>query len=1149
MRRLSLLVLAACSSPSKPPPQPPSVASPPLAVIEVPAELGSLAAGAHVRGFTVGAVYLDDADHPIGAKLVHDKTGFELDYLKIESAPQGYIWVKTYPTSDRGEPHTQEHLLLGKGARGRTFNSSESMALATSSAFTEQWHTAYHFHTVAGPEAYWSVFENQLDALLHPDYTDEEIRREVRNFGVDDGHLEEKGTVYNEMVRAYEGPDTIAWRTVNQLVYGAKHPLAYESGGFPAAIRTMTTTDIRAFHAAHYHLANMGIIAAYPSSMSLATVLDRTAQILDREHDVTPVEAFVLPKPAGAAPGTIEVASFPDATGSSPGAMYLAWPATRDLDVTERMLLGLFIDAFAGDESTPLYKQLIDSKTRQLDTGATSLSGQVSADQGQPVVIAISGVRPDKLDQPTLAAIRTLVSSSLARLAQLPAGDPELVAFDKRVQTRVVAKRRQLATFLDSPPKFGIRGTDASWFVHLRDVFATPAKSITMKPTLAAIDRIVTSPGNPWRDRIHAWQLDAVPYGVVAKPNTELRKQIDTARDKRIADELARLQGVYKLTTAAETLARYQTDYVAATPEQAATELPPLVATPPMTFDDSLTYETGELDGVRTFTALFDSMQSARWELSFDLRGAVAPDDQMYLAALPELLNASGVIDGGAPISASDMKDRLRSEVLSLGVSYIGNNRTLRSELMFAGQGLGAEEDKNALAWIRRVMLAPDWRIENLPRLRDIVDQALTTRRTRMVGAEEDWVSDPRDAWWHQDSLQAHTASFLTQEFDLHRLRWMLEDPRDPTLQAEGVAMLNKLAAQKSKPRAQLVALCAQLASSDKPITRDAGKELGALLADLPDDSLARDWDFVTREMAKDLAFGAPAAIAKLAHVRSQIVTAQRARIVETAATATRDALAAETKALVDALPPGGSKAPPAVKNGMRARLAARVPAAAHAMYVGLNAPSTSSGVFENLAPATQLSDDNVLDYLASNLYTGHGAHSMFMKTWAAGLAYSNGIHPNVANGVLEYYAERCPLLPQTIRFVTEQLRSEKPNPNIARYAIAGAFDSRIADRFERRASAMAANLVDGIPPDLVRAFRTRVLEQSKRADLAADLYARMPGVYAKVLPGLGAPAPDAINFVIGNAKQLAAYQDYLHTAVGKTATLFTLYPRDFWLP
>jgi hypothetical protein len=41
----------------------------------------------------------------------------------------------------------------------------------------------------------------------------------------------------------------------------------------------------------------------------------------------------------------------------------------------------------------------------------------------------------------------------------------------------------------------------------------------------------------------------------------------------------------------------------------------------------------------------------------------------------------------------------------------------------------------------------------------------------------------------------------------------------------------------------------------------------------------------------------------------------------------------------------------------------------------------------------------------------------------------------------------------------------------------------------------------------------------------------------------------EGVYFVIGPAKQLDAYQDYLRAAVGKTATLHRLYPRDFWIP
>jgi hypothetical protein len=171
------------------------------------------------------------------------------------------------------------------------------------------------------------------------------------------------------------------------------------------------------------------------------------------------------------------------------------------------------------------------------------------------------------------------------------------------------------------------------------------------------------------------------------------------------------------------------------------------------------------------------------------------------------------------------------------------------------------------------------------------------------------------------------------------------------------------------------------------------------------------------------------------------------------------------------------------------------------------------------------------------------------MKTWAAGLAYSNGLHPQPALGAIDYYAERCPLLTQTLRFVIDELRRAQPDANIARYAVAGAFGSRIANGYESRASAMAADLVDGLTPDLVRGFRSRILALAKRADLAPTLFARLPQVYGRVLPGYGPLADEGVYFVIGPEKQLAAYDEYLRAAVGKDTRLVRLYPRDFWLP
>ncbi|MBL9018255.1 MAG: hypothetical protein JNL83_28970 [Myxococcales bacterium] len=1184
---LVALALAACSSSSpkttKPAPPPSSEpVAPPPAPVEL--SLATLEVGRSALGFTPAAIYTDGNDQPIGARLVHDKTKFLFDYLRIESAPQAFIWVNSFPTSDKGEPHTQEHLLLGKGNRGRRMGSFQAMALAESSAFTDQWRTAYHVHTVAGRDVFWNVLQDQLGAMLDADYTDEEIRREVRNFGVDkatDGvlRLEEKGTVYNEMVRAYETPDATAWREALRIVYGAQHPLAYESGGYPDAIRTMTPEDIRTFHIDNYHLANMGMIATFPSAMTLTEVLagaDRVLLASNARTGKVTTEADV-PSPVPSASQTPVFAEYPFDNDKQPSPVMLVWPATRGkLDLTERTLMGLFLDALAGDESTPLYKQLIDSKTRTLDIGARSIGFYTSNNLGYPVFLFVNGVRADALDATPLQKVRTMVAAELARIAKLPDGDPELAAIKRRIETRVVNSRRGYAKFLDSPPGFGFRGTSSAWMDHMNTLAKLPGdkKSLTLKPQFAAIDQILAGGGNPWRARIAAWGLDVPPAIVAAKPSTKLRKELDAARDARIAAELARLRTVYGTKDDATTLAKYAVDYDAQTKilEEAAasTPLPDLVPTPPMTYDDDLKYTMSKVGGVDAFTATFDSMQSSRVSIAFDLHGIPAAD-QMYLALLPSLMSEVGIKDGTTIITSEEMVEQLRTEILSLSVSYSEDLRTNRAELVVAGAGNNVAETKLALGWMRRVLLAPDWNLGNLARLRDVVDQALTATRAAMQTSEEDWVEDTHDAWWRQDSLlHLHIGSFLTQAHDLHRLRWQLMDPIDEPTRTAALAFLGKLAGAAKLPRAQLVQLAASLAGDAKAkppagyattalseraraIATAAGKDLGLLLADLPDASLAADWTYLCRQMKADLELGAPKALDKLKAVRAMIVGQARARLTAVGSSASHAALAPEVASFVAALPVGAARQAPDV--GKARPIADRLKdhdKATPVTYVGLYAPSTSSGVFVNTAPSTDLtksSDDALLDYLASRAYSGHGAHSLFMKTWAAGLAYSNGMRVFLRTGRIQYYAERTPLLPQTMRFVVGQLKAAKPDANIARYAIAKAFDSRIAAGYEARAQAMANDLADGITPDLVRAFRTALLKQSAREDLAKELAARYPKVYGKVLPGYGTPSPETVHYVIGPAKQLDAYQEYLRASVDKKAVLHRLYPRDFWIP
>ncbi|MGE0400372.1 MAG: hypothetical protein AB7T06_26895 [Kofleriaceae bacterium] len=1178
-------LLGSCSSPPKKPTSPSDPAGDrPSDVVGDTLALDSIKPGSHLGEWRPVSFYVDAGDKRIGARFVHEDTKFTLDYLQIESAPQGYLWVGSYPTSDKGEPHTQEHLLLGKGDRGRRLGSAQAMSLVSSSAFTEQWHTAYHFHTVAGTDAFWPVFAEQLGAMLDPDYTDEEIRREVRNFGVDKDasgtlRLEEKGTVYNEMVRSYESPMAVVWRAGLQLVYGAQHPLAYEGGGYPDTIRTMTPADIRAFHTANYHLANMGIIAAFPKAIDLDDILEQTDAILAKANHRTGkvVTEADLPKPPAPPAQKVTIVDYPFGDATTPSPAMLVWTALpKPLDLTEQTLRHLFLGAVAGDESTTLYKVLVDSKTRTLDLGVTGIGAYPQDDLGQPIFVTLGGIRADAMNPASLESLRAEVHAQMTRIANLPDGDPELAAIEDRVRARVIDLRRQIAKFLDSPPGFGIRGTGAAWFDHLHALSKTEGvtKSVTLKDELRAIEAVLAAKGNPWKERMAAWGLIAEPYVIGARPSPALRKQLDADRDKRIADELARLQKQYNAPDAATTLAKYQADYDAqsAVLEAAAAKapLPEIVTTPPMTLDDNLAYATTPIGAVPAFTATIDSMQSTRISYAFTL-DRVPADLLMYLSLLPTLLTEAG-IGGATPIASDVMKERLRTEVLELSATYDRDLESGRDELVISGAGNNVDETHAALAWIERVIATPDWTIANLPRLRDVVDQSISSLRQVMKGAEEAWVRDPHEAWWRQGwPLHLHTHSFLTQAHDLHRLRWQLMANNDPTSTRAAADMLQRLAGEKrkradyeqlaiamwdakAKPRpstAKYVRNIRALSPDAARVLAAAGKDLQALLAEVPDDSLVEDWAYLCKQMAADLTFGPAKALAALARTRDLVISTQTARIVRVGsasnlrATQSRTGSILETRASTGAarvqLPPSRS-----ISDRLRTRMKLRE----EPRFVGLVAPGTSSGVFINSASSTSFadtSDDAVLDYLSSNQYVSPGAHSLFMKTWAAGLAYSNGVRVYVERGQLEYYAERCPLLPQTLRFVIDQLKRAKPDANIARYAIAKAFKSRIAEGYESRAWAMAADLVDGRTPDKVRALRTQVLAAAKRPDLAQQLFDRMPEVYGKVIPGYGTPAPDGVDFVIGPTKQLDAYADYLTSAVG--GALRRLYPRDYWVP
>ncbi|HEX8116196.1 MAG TPA: hypothetical protein VF521_02880, partial [Pyrinomonadaceae bacterium] len=1050
-------------------------------------------------------------------------------------------------------PHTQEHLLLGKGNMGRAHGALESMSLASSSAFTQQWRTCYHFHTAAGPEVFYKLFENQMDALLHPDYTDEEIRREVSHWGVSENpadkklSLEEKGTVYQEMRTSYDRPISRLFRAENQMVYGADHPLAMSSGGWPDSIREMKAEDIRKFHADNYHLGNMGMVASFPKEMPLGEVLARLDAVFNKLEPKQEGRRFMsesdIPAPKPAPAGTIKLVEYPHKNEQQPGWIMFAYPAQLNLDTKEKTLLSLFLSNVASDATTNLYKLFVDSKTRVVETGAKGVFAFLEDEmvEGNPVYVGLTDVAPANMTDEKIGDIRRKVMDEMKRVASLPDGSPELKEFNERMKSRVVQTRRQLSKLVNSPPGFGFRNADSGWMTHLIDLNRTPGfrKSVTLKPELAAVEQLISSDKNAWRDLVARWKLaESVPYAVAAKPSPQMLAQGEAAAAARAKAEAERVMKKYGLTDEQQALQHFKADYDATTAEleRLAGQSASLkfLERPPLTLDDQLDYKVTQLPGnVPLVASNFENMTSATTGLALRLDG-VPQERLFYLSAMPTLLTQVGVVKDGKPIPYEQMSEMLRKEILSLNGYFSTNFRTDRAELVVRGAGNDAAESQRALQWMKLVLTSPDWRPENLPRIRDVVDQVLSGMRNRTQGSEESWVNDPANAYWRQDNpLLLSISSFMTQSHNVHRLRWLLKDAGDAAQReaisnflerlstagsccgvGAGLPSAEEVARSKQERREQLKTLVAamqgkregvaklragtpevleafdKLPEGAKALATDAAKDLDQLLSDIPDETLPDDWQYLVKQMRRDLLVPPAQALAELNEVRQSLLKTGGARMFMIGSTPVRASLEPGVRDLLSGLQTAPhAQAKYTTSRLIESRVREHAAAKGTPVFVGLVNPNTQGGVFLNSAPAATYADaDNkeaLLDFLASRLYGGGGAHGIFIKTWGAGLAYSNGLGGSPGQGRISYYAERTPELPQTLRFVIDELKKAKADPGLVEYAVAVAFSQfRSASGYESRGEQMANDIADDTPPEAVRKFRQGLLDLRKSPNL-----------------------------------------------------------------
>ncbi|MBL8968134.1 MAG: insulinase family protein, partial [Spirochaetaceae bacterium] len=174
----------------------------------------------------------------------HKATGLEV-YRLVSEDPENTLAFafRTPPRDGTGVSHIVEHSVLCGSERYPVKDAFLVMArrsLATFlNAFTYPDRTVYPAASAVEAD-YFNLLSVYGDAVFFPRLTEETFLQEAHHLEYDEeGRLEVKGVVYNEMRGDYSSPDSLTATVSMRSLFTPGHPYSFDSGGDPAAIPTL----------------------------------------------------------------------------------------------------------------------------------------------------------------------------------------------------------------------------------------------------------------------------------------------------------------------------------------------------------------------------------------------------------------------------------------------------------------------------------------------------------------------------------------------------------------------------------------------------------------------------------------------------------------------------------------------------------------------------------------------------------------------------------------------------------------------------------------------------------------------------------------------------------------------------------------------
>lgn len=337
-------------------------------------------------------------------ELVHVPTGARVLHLAAPDDENLFcISFQTLPSSSNGAAHILEHTVLCGSrkfpVKDPFFSMSRRSLNTYMNALTGQDFTCYPASS-QGKTDFYNLLSVYLDAVFFPTLRKESFLQEGHRLALDPIRIE--GVVYNEMKGAMSGADD----RMAQLIY--KHllpdlPYAFNSGGDPKEIPSLTHEELLEFHRLFYHPSRA--LFFFYGNLPLTDHLD----FLEKELFSSPFfkEAPLSPLPLQKRfDAPLSVTDLYPAHGADDKPMVaFSWLTTSIARQDEVLALHLLDSLLMDTDASPLKKALLRSGL--CAEADSSLDAEISE---IPWILLCKGCEPESSSKLHRVIVETLKS-------------------------------------------------------------------------------------------------------------------------------------------------------------------------------------------------------------------------------------------------------------------------------------------------------------------------------------------------------------------------------------------------------------------------------------------------------------------------------------------------------------------------------------------------------------------------------------------------------------------------------------------------------------------------------------------------------------------------------------------------------------------